>query len=89
VSAVTSETRRSAHDYRSILANERTFLAWQGMAVSLLLASIAIQCIPTVSMSTAWQVIGIGLAVLTVVTAWTGLRRWGRVDRAIRRSVVA
>jgi uncharacterized membrane protein YidH (DUF202 family) len=82
---VTTEAPPSALHYRTVLANERTFLAWQGMAAGLLVASIAVQCIPAVSLSAAWQVAAIGLAVAAAVTAWTGLRRWRKVDRAIRQ----
>jgi uncharacterized membrane protein YidH (DUF202 family) len=80
---VSTEAPPSAHHYRTVLANERTFLAWQGIAVGLLLASIAVQCIPDVGRSTAWQAAAILLAIAAAGTAWTGLRRWRKVDRAI------
>jgi uncharacterized membrane protein YidH (DUF202 family) len=81
---MTTAAPLSAQHYRTILANEWTFLAWQGMAVGLLLASIAIQCLPAVGTLSWWQVVGIGPALLAAATAWTGLRRWRKVDRAVR-----
>ncbi|MET0700770.1 MAG: DUF202 domain-containing protein [Mycobacterium sp.] len=86
---MTTDAPPSARHYRTILANERTYLAWQGMAAGLLVASIAVQCIPAAGRSSGWQVAALVLAVAAVVTAWTGLHRWRKLDRAIRHPAAA
>jgi putative membrane protein len=71
-------------DYRMQLANERTFLAWQGMSLSLLAASIAVQSVPAPGNSELWSALGIILALLATGTAVTGLVRWRHIDRERR-----
>jgi uncharacterized membrane protein YidH (DUF202 family) len=70
--------------YRTLLANERTLLGWQGMALSLLLASIAVQSLTATSDSVLWCVPAVLLAVGGIAVTWYGLFRWRRVDRALR-----
>jgi putative membrane protein len=75
-------------DYRFTLANERTFLAWQRTALGLLAASVAVvQLVPELPIPGARHVLGALLAVLAVLTACAGLRRWEQVDRAMRRGM--
>ena len=71
-------------DYRMLLANERTFLARQGMSLGLLAGSIAVQSVPAPGFSGVWCVLGIVLALLSVATAGTGLLRWRHIDRELR-----
>jgi putative membrane protein len=73
-------------DYRFTLANERTFLAWERTALGLLAAAVAVvQLVPELGLPNARHVLGLVLAVLAILTAGTGLRRWQQVDRAVRR----
>jgi uncharacterized membrane protein YidH (DUF202 family) len=74
----------SAHHYRALLANERTFLGWQGLALSLIVWSIAVQSFTAADASRLWWVFAAVLALLGVVTAGRGLRRWRRLDRSFR-----
>jgi putative membrane protein len=68
------------------LANERTFLAWQRTALGLLAAAVGVvQFMPELPIPGMRHVLGATVAVLAMLTAGTGLRRWARVDRAIRR----
>jgi len=73
-------------DYRLIFANERTFLAWQRTALGLLAAAVAlVQLVPELTIPGARRVLGVGLAVLAVLTSGMGLLRWQQGDRAMRR----
>lgn len=73
-------------DYRFTLANERTFLAWQRTSLGLLAAAVAlVQLVPELTVPGARRVLGIGLAVLAIVTSGTGLVRWRQADHAMRR----
>ena len=75
-------------DYRFTLANERTFLAWERTALGLLAAAVAVvQLVPELGIPGARHIIGILLALLAVLTAGTGLRRWKQVDFAVRRGM--
>ncbi|GBG37320.1 hypothetical protein NJB14197_03250 [Mycobacterium montefiorense] len=76
----------SEPDYRFTMANERTFLAWQRTALGLLAASVAlVQLVPELAIPGARRLLGIGLAVLAVLTSGMGLLRWEQADRAMRR----
>ena len=78
----------SEPDYRFTLANERTFLAWQRTALGLLAAAIAVvQLLPELAVPGARHVIGALLAALAIITAGAGIRRWSRVDAAMRRGL--
>lgn len=73
-------------DYRFTLANERTFLAWQRTALGLLAAAVAaVQLLPEMAVPGGRYVLGGSLALLAILAAATGLLRWQRADRAIRR----
>ncbi|BBZ70166.1 YidH family protein [Mycobacterium paraseoulense] len=73
-------------DYRFTFANERTFLAWQRTALGLLAAAVAlVQLVPELAVPGARRVLGVGLAVLAVLTSGMGLLRWHQADRAMRR----
>jgi uncharacterized membrane protein YidH (DUF202 family) len=71
-------------DYRMQLANERTFLAWQGMSLSLLVASIAVQSVSAPGVSRVWSAGGAILAALAIVCAVAGWVRWRQIDRDLR-----
>jgi len=73
-------------DYRFTLANERTFLAWQRTSLGLLAAAVAlVQLVPELTVPGARRTLGVGLALLAVLTSGMGLRRWQQADRAMRR----
>ncbi len=73
-------------DYRFTFANERTFLAWQRTALGLLAAAVAlVQLVPELTIPGARRGLGVGLAVLAVLTSGLGLLRWQQADRAMRR----
>ncbi len=75
-------------DYRFTLANERTFLAWLRTALALLAAAVAVvQLVPEFAFPGARQIAGGLLSALAVITVSAGLRRWERVDYAIRRGL--
>jgi putative membrane protein len=74
-------------DYRFTLANERTFLAWQRTALGLLAAAVAVaQFLPDLSVPAVRQLLSVVVGALALLTAVVGLRRWNRVDHAMRRS---
>lgn len=73
-------------DYRFTLANERTFLAWIRTALALIAGGIAVvQFVPS------FGIPGVRHALSVVLTAGGGLlavlavRRWQRVQAAMRR----
>lgn len=73
-------------DHRFTMANERTFLAWQRTALGLLAAAVAVvQLVPELSVPALRLIVGGVLAALAFLTAVAGLRRWNRVDEAMRR----
>ena len=73
-------------DYRFTLANERTFLAWIRSSLSLLAAGIAVvQLVPAFPLPGIRTATGGLLVVLAVLCAATGVLRWQRVERAMRR----
>lgn len=74
-------------DYRFTMANERTFLAWQRTALGLLAAAVAlVQLVPEMTVPGARRLLGIGLAVLAILTSGMGLLRWQQADRAMRHN---
>jgi putative membrane protein len=76
----------SEPDYRFTMANERTFLAWQRTALGLLAAAVAlVQLVPEMTVPGARRLLGIGLAVLAILTSGMGLLRWQQADHAMRR----
>ena len=82
--AVSTEEREP--DYRFTMANERTFLAWQRTALGLLAAAVALeQLVPEMAVPGARRLLGVGLAVLAILTSGMGLLRWHQADHAMRR----
>ena len=80
------DAARREPDYRFTMANERTFLAWQRTALGLLAAAVAlVQLVPELTIPGARRVLGVGLAVLAILTSGMGLVRWQQADRAMRR----
>ena len=73
-------------DYRFTFANERTFLSWQRTALGLLAAAVAlVQLVPELAVPGARRFLGVGLALLALVTSGMGLLRWQQTERAMRR----
>jgi len=72
-------------DYRFTMANERTFLSWQRTALGLLAAAVAlVQLVPELGVPGARRLLGVGLALLAILTSGMGLLRWQQADRAMR-----
>lgn len=72
-------------DYRFTLANERTFLAWQRTSLGLLAAAVAVvQFMPELTVPGLRHILGVAVGAMAILTAIAGLRRWARVDRAMR-----
>lgn len=69
-------------DYRFTLANERTFLAW--IRTSLALAAGGLGAASLLDDFPGEQVLGLGLLVLSFVTASMSYRRWALSETAIR-----
>lgn len=77
----------SEPDYRFSLANERTFLAWIRTSLALLAGGIAVvQLVPRFGVAGGRYVLGELLIALSVLVAATSVRRWHRVQDAMRRS---
>ena len=75
-------------DYRFTLANERTFLAWLRTSLALLAGAVAVvQLVPEFSVAGARELLGGLLALMSLIAAGAGLRRWTQVDYAIRRGL--
>ena len=72
-------------DYRFTLANERTFLAW--IRTALALAAGGIAALTVLDDVRGEEVLGIGLLVLSFLTAATSYRRWALNERAMRLDV--
>jgi putative membrane protein len=70
-------------DYRFTLANERTFLAW--IRTSLALAAAGLGAASLLDDFPGEQVLGLGLLVLSFVTASMSYRRWALSETAIRQ----
>jgi putative membrane protein len=72
-------------DYRFTMANERTFLSWQRTSLGLLAAAVAlVQLVPELTVPGARRLLGVGLALLAILTSGMGLLRWQQADRAMR-----
>lgn len=70
-------------DYRFSLANERTFLAWIRTALSL--AAGGLGAASLLDDFPGEAVLGVGLLVLSFLTASMSYRRWALSETAIRR----
>jgi putative membrane protein len=74
-------------DPRFTLANERTFLAWLRTALALTAAGVAVvQIVPDFAFPRARQVVGAALTALGGALALLAVRRWQRVQAALRRN---
>lgn len=69
-------------DIRFLLANERTFLAWQRTAVGLVAAALAV--LHLVEPSPTMRVLAFVLLACSVLAVVGGWARHRRADRAIR-----
>ena len=69
-------------DYRFTLANERTFLAW--IRTALALAAGGLAALTVLDDYRGEEVLGIGLLVLSFLTAATSYRRWSLNEQAMR-----
>lgn len=76
----------SEPDFRFIMANERTFLAWQRTALALLAVAVAVvQFVPHALVLGGQHMVAGLLAVLAILSAVNGIRRWEQVDAAMRK----
>jgi len=75
-------TQGNDPDYRFSLANERTFLAW--IRTSLALAAGGLGAASVLDDLPGGEVLGIGLLLLSFVTAALSYRRWALAETAIR-----
>lgn len=72
-------------DYRFLLANERTFLAWIRTALGVIAGGVALdQFVAVRSDSSIIGPLSIVTVVLGVVVAITGTVRWSRADTVMR-----
>lgn len=72
-------------DYRFTLANERTFLAWVRTALALSAGGLA--ALTVLDDVRGGEMLGIGLLVISFLTAATSYRRWALNERAMRLNV--
>ncbi|MEK9810400.1 MAG: DUF202 domain-containing protein [Candidatus Nanopelagicales bacterium] len=71
-------------DYRFILANERTFLAWMRTALGLVAGGVALdQFVAVASTSRLIGLLAIGIIVLGAMVAVVGITMWRRSDAAM------
>jgi putative membrane protein len=72
-------------DYRFTLANERTFLAWIRTALALIAGGVTVaQLLGPFSVSWGRRGLATALIAAGTVVAGTSVRRWRRVQRAMR-----
>ena len=67
------------------LANERTYLSWLRLAVTLLAAAVAID---RLFLERPWfgsQILAMAIVVIAFGTCGIGVRRWWATERALRR----
>jgi putative membrane protein len=73
-------------DYRFTLANERTFLSWIRTALALIAGGVAVvQLVPDFGFPGSRRILGALLAGMGVILALVSMRRWQRVQQAMRR----
>jgi putative membrane protein len=71
-------------DYRFTLANERTFLAW--IRTALALAAGGLAAVSLLEDFAGGEALGIGLLVLSFLTAATAYRRWALNEQSMRQN---
>lgn len=72
-------------DYRFLLANERTFLAWMRTALALVAGGVALdQFVVVAGARNLVTILGIFAIVLGAIVAILGTVQWRRGDRAMR-----
>jgi putative membrane protein len=72
-------------DYRFLLANERTFLAWMRTALGLIAGGVALDQFVRVDQGESTViVIAVATMLAGAVVAIIGTVRWSRTDRAMR-----
>ena len=69
-------------DYRFTLANERTFLAW--IRTALALAAGGLGAASLLDDFTGGELLGVGLLVLSFITAAFSYQRWALTETAMR-----
>lgn len=69
-------------DYRFTLANERTFLAWVRTALALAAGGLA--SVGLLEEFPGADLLGLGLLVLSFVTAASAYRRWALAEHSMR-----
>jgi putative membrane protein len=75
-------------DYRFTLANERTFLAWIRTALALIAGGVAVvQLVPEFGIPGGRDALGVLLTAGGGLLAVLAIRRWHRVQAAMRRDV--
>lgn len=72
-------------DYRFLLANERTFLAWMRTALGLIAGGVALdQFVRPESGGTAVAIVSLAIIGMGALLAVVGTVRWSRTDTAMR-----
>jgi len=78
------EPEPSKVDYRFLLANERTFLAWSRTALALQIAGLGVLQFLTHAHDFVRVLLGVVLVAVGSATALSGYRRYRSNERAIR-----
>ena len=77
--------QRQEVDYRFLLANERTFLAWMRTALALIAGGVALdQFVVVAGARDLVAFLGIFAISLGAIVAVLGIVQWRRADRAMR-----
>ena len=75
-------------DYRFLLANERTFLAWMRTALGLIAGGVALDQFVRIEQG---EGVVVTIAIVTIMAgaliAIVGTVRWSRTDRAMRAGI--
>lgn len=66
------------------LANERTYLAWLRLAITLLAGAVAIDRLFLEHPQFGSEILTLGLVVIALGTCWLGVHRWLATERALR-----